>query len=53
MKKYNLNLNKGNERYHITVPKVLVEALSYEKGKGFHWKLHPDGKSLILEPSTE
>ena len=48
-RKYILQYLKSNDRFTITIPKLLVSALSRTKGDKAQWKLHPNGKDLILE----
>lgn len=48
-RKYKIQYLEQNKRYNITVPTVLVESMGKAKGTEAVWKLHPDGKNLILE----
>jgi len=49
MRSYKIQYLPQNKRYNITIPSVLVEVMGKSKGTTAKWKLHPNGKDLILE----
>ena len=48
-KKYKIAYVDSNHRYSVTIPKALMNALSKRKGQEVLWKLHPNGKDLVME----
>lgn len=46
---YKITYNRTSKVYRVTLPKTLVDALSVDETNVINWKMHPDGKNLIME----
>ena len=49
IKKYIVSYAANIKRYSVTIPKALMNGLNRKKGDSVFWKIHPNGKDLVLE----
>ncbi len=47
--KYKITNSPSSNAFRISLPSALVSALGKSHDNEFTWKLHPNGKDLILE----
>jgi hypothetical protein len=47
--KYKITNSPSSNAFRVTLPIPLVNALGRSPDNEFTWKLHPNGKDLILE----